>query len=400
MREVDEKYGRDLNYEELVAKTGGLSHRWVPNIDYYRIDGNVSCQIRSSIVNNFNDPSNYRARLMLVSTKAGGIGINLVGANRCIILDVSWNPAIDLQAIYRIFRYGQTKPVYVYRFTSFGTMESKIYERQIMKQSLSHRVIDEQQIQRHFKANDVSELYRFSLPEKPEDRQLPQVPKDRLLADMLLKHKDLIVNYHEHDSLLENKPEEHLTPEELHLAWEEYQREKDPPPPPPPIPQWPPYLNSNSLIDNRYYSNEEKVNIQQQRYQMMQRLTNSNLYQQYYSQYQQQQQPELVNRQVNHVNPGFYTMKSLLNRLNYLRHGGFLEKVMRKVRPSSLEKMPYNEIKQYFLQNHPQFANSPDEFKIMFLIFTAFLQNTVRRQIPQVSVILHYFYCCTNIFYF
>lgn len=120
MNEYNDKYGPDISYDDLVTKTGGVSHRWIPTLDYFRIDGQVNSQNRSNIVEKFNDPENHRARLMLVSTKAGGIGINLIGANRCIIFDASWNPSNDMQAIFRIFRYGQIKPVYVYRFTAWG----------------------------------------------------------------------------------------------------------------------------------------------------------------------------------------------------------------------------------------------------------------------------------------
>ena len=108
-------------------------------------------------------------------------------------------------------------------------MEEKIYERQVTKETLSQRVIDEHQIDRHFTASDLQELYIFK-PERLDDLDAPQrptpaVPKDVILAE-LLSSKDWVLDYHEHDSLLENHPEEDLSEEERKAAWEEYEKEK------------------------------------------------------------------------------------------------------------------------------------------------------------------------------
>ena len=82
-------------------------------------------------------------------------------------------------------------------------MEEKIYNRQVTKLSLSCRVVDEQQIERHYSNHDLSELYTFER-NNGEKRTL-NLPKDILLAEIFLKYKNFVENHHEHDSLLENK---------------------------------------------------------------------------------------------------------------------------------------------------------------------------------------------------
>lgn len=171
--------------------------------------------------------------MFLISTRAGSLGINLVAANRVVLFDASWNPSYDIQSIYRVYRFGQLKQVFVYRLLAQGTMEEKIYDRQVTKQSLSYRVVDHQQIERHFTLFELTELYTFE-PDllndpnsKKSKRPTPILPKDSILAQLLQICKDWIVSYHEHESLLDHKQEEELSEAERKAAWAEYEAESN-----------------------------------------------------------------------------------------------------------------------------------------------------------------------------
>ncbi|XP_018359340.1 PREDICTED: transcriptional regulator ATRX homolog isoform X1 [Trachymyrmex cornetzi] len=220
LRRIDDQTQKDESCDTLDNHTGS----WSLGLDYFRLDGQTSPENRNLWCKIFNRPTNIRARLFLISTRAGGLGINLTAANRVIIFDASWNPSHDVQSIFRIYRFGQKKPCYVYRFLAAGTMEEKIYNRQVTKLSLSCRVVDEQQIERHYSNHNLNELYTFEGYDK--EKPTLNLPKDRLLAEIFLKFKDIVENYHEHDSLLENKAEEELDEEERKQAWLEYEEEK------------------------------------------------------------------------------------------------------------------------------------------------------------------------------
>ncbi|KAL4659670.1 transcriptional regulator ATRX-like [Arapaima gigas] len=206
---------------------------WLRNADYYRLDGSTKAASREKWARAFNDARNTRGRLFLISTRAGCLGINLIAANRVIIFDASWNPSNDIQSIFRVYRFGQLKPVFVYRFLAQGTMEEKIYERQVTKQSLSFRVVDQQQTERHFTTSELTDLYKFEPnqlddPDSKKKRRsaTPVLPKDAVLAQLLRCFKDRIVGYHEHDSLLDPKEEEALSEEDRKAAWAEFEAEK------------------------------------------------------------------------------------------------------------------------------------------------------------------------------
>ncbi|KAM5506766.1 DNA-dependent ATPase protein rad54 [Microsporum canis] len=126
-----------------------------------RLDGTMGVKKRSKLVDRFNDP-NGEEFVFLLSSKAGGCGINLVGANRLVLFDPDWNPAADQQALARVWRDGQSKDCFVYRFIATGTIEEKIFQRQSHKQSLSSCVVDSaEDVERHFSLDSLRELFQF-----------------------------------------------------------------------------------------------------------------------------------------------------------------------------------------------------------------------------------------------
>lgn len=128
--------------------------------------------------------------------------------------------------MFRVYRLGQKKPCFIYRFIALGTMEEAIYKRQVAKISMSKRVVDEQQIDAHFKRNDLDELYSTKNIEPKYNRSNSTIPDDHILARQLEKFKSIIFYYHCHDSLLQNNEEENLSQEERQLAWNEYKSQE------------------------------------------------------------------------------------------------------------------------------------------------------------------------------
>ncbi|KAJ3414587.1 DNA-dependent ATPase protein rad54 [Chytridiales sp. JEL 0842] len=127
-----------------------------------RLDGTMTIPKRQKLVDKFNDPISPEF-VFLLSSKAGGCGLNLIGANRLVLFDPDWNPANDAQALARVWRDGQKKDCYIYRFIATGSIEEKIFQRQAHKQSLSNCVVDEDlETERHFSRDMLRQLFQLN----------------------------------------------------------------------------------------------------------------------------------------------------------------------------------------------------------------------------------------------
>ncbi|NXP77885.1 HELLS helicase, partial [Ramphastos sulfuratus] len=120
-----------------------MDYCYLRDFKFSRLDGTMSYSEREENMCQFNtDPEVF---LFLVSTRAGGLGINLTAADTVIIYDSDWNPQSDLQAQDRCHRIGQTKPVVVYRLVTANTIDQKIVERAAAKRKLEKLIIHKNQ---------------------------------------------------------------------------------------------------------------------------------------------------------------------------------------------------------------------------------------------------------------
>lgn len=119
------------------------------NYLYEYLHGGMSLEARSAAVDNFNN--NPQQFIFLISTRAGGVGLNIVSANKVVIFDPNWNPAHDLQAQDRAYRIGQRRDVEVYRLISVGTVEEVVYARQIYKQQQANIGYEASEERRYFR---------------------------------------------------------------------------------------------------------------------------------------------------------------------------------------------------------------------------------------------------------
>uniref|UniRef100_A0AAY4A1M3 RAD54 like 2 n=1 Tax=Denticeps clupeoides TaxID=299321 RepID=A0AAY4A1M3_9TELE len=205
------------------------SQNWVRNVNYYRLDGSTSASERERLINQFNDPENESAWVFLLSTRAGCLGVNLIGANRVVVFDASWNPCHDAQAVCRVYRYGQRKPCHIYRLVCDFTLEKKIYDRQISKQGMSDRVVDDLNPVLTFTRREVESLLHF-VEEEPDPSYTDLMPSEELeivmkQACQMYPHLISKQPFH-HESLLMDRKDLKLTKAEKRAAKKSYEDEK------------------------------------------------------------------------------------------------------------------------------------------------------------------------------
>lgn len=119
-----------------------LLKKYMPSVTYMRLDGSVEPRDRQKVVRKFTDDPSIDC--LLLTTKVGGLGLNLTGADTVIFVEHDWNPMNDLQAMDRAHRLGQKKVVNVYRIITKGTLEEKIMGLQKFKMNIASTVVNQQ----------------------------------------------------------------------------------------------------------------------------------------------------------------------------------------------------------------------------------------------------------------
>lgn len=158
------------NYTSTLDLIG--QHLASMSLPFLRLDGKTPQKHRQGMVNQFNRTDASKIFAFLLSAKSGGTGLNLIGGSRLILFDVDWNPATDQQAMARIHRDGQKRPVKIYRFVLAGGMDEKIYQRQVTKTGLADSVVDGKKSEGSFTAEELRDLFRLDMRDGCQTHEL------------------------------------------------------------------------------------------------------------------------------------------------------------------------------------------------------------------------------------
>jgi len=158
----------------------------VLGLKFLRIDGTIEAKDRDLKLGKFQAPDS-RYFCMCLSSQVGGVGLNITGADRVILCDPAWNPAMDAQAIDRVHRIGQQRDVVVYRLIGSGAIEDKMFRLQVFKKSLAKAAMEQERQIRFFSSTDLKQLF-----EAPNESTSTQSLMAEQLGTEALEHEDLL----------------------------------------------------------------------------------------------------------------------------------------------------------------------------------------------------------------
>ena len=180
------------------------------NYQYQRLDGTIAASTRRMAIDHFNAPDS-KDFAFLLSTRAGGLGINLMTADTVILFDSDWNPQADLQAMARAHRIGQTRPVSIYRLVSKETIEEEVLERARNKLMLEFITIQRGVTDKDSKEfNDRLALVGKSVAEPNSSEDIARILKKRGQKMFMQNDNQQKLETLDIDNVLENA-EEHST---------------------------------------------------------------------------------------------------------------------------------------------------------------------------------------------
>lgn len=203
-----------MNYLNLMLEKGGRQ--------YLRIDGSTPGPDRQTTTKQFNSPGGEN--ILLISTRAGGVGLNMYGANRVIIFDFLFNPMWEEQAVGRAYRLGQKKPVFVYRFLAGGTFEELIFNNAVFKRQLAVRVVDKKTVVRESTRNASTYLTHVKDVQKVE--KYDALGRDPRVLDQILNGEYSEIVLKATLSHIQDNENDHLTPEESRQVEDELKMER------------------------------------------------------------------------------------------------------------------------------------------------------------------------------
>ena len=146
--------------KQMLDLVESVCRVYINDARFLRMDGSTPVNQRAQLINTFNHDQSVFA--FFLTTRVGGLGVNLTGADRVLIVDPDWNPSTDQQARERSWRFGQSREVLIYRLIAQGTVEEKILHRQFFKTFLSQRVLKDPKQSRFFKHSDLHDLFTFN----------------------------------------------------------------------------------------------------------------------------------------------------------------------------------------------------------------------------------------------